>query len=532
MKGTEKAKEKRRHIGVVTMIIFLIMLFTIQLGGQVAIEAHAQQQLVGDVDNDSKITINDASLILLEYSKAAAGMIGQVDKEVYDVDNDGVIDINDAYLTLMFYSYTAAGRTDMEWPPKSTVAETTQQTTTTVTTINDVYNYGDEVTFVGSNRYSEWNLRSSPQTDSADNIITTLKSGDKFKIVAIVDDNSKWYQIEYKGLNTLYIQITDKELFFKNSNTTTSVTTTQEPITTQVTTAFSSSTTQTTVTTKPETVTTNSSSATTITTNQNTKSKFKQGQYLKFTGSSWNIRSDTNLDAENSIGKVLQNEVLNILSVDSKENWYLVKNMNTLVIGYVNLESYWYFEIVENPSVTTTKPTTLTTTTTLTTETTTTITNSNTYEQYDMGDVITFTGTSWNVRYSIEGNIKFTIETGDTFIIILDEGNGWYQIAYDGKTGFIFMEKPWIFTKTDELVNEVKITSINDVTVAEFMKFTGTSWYIHNLNGDNVGVITNSQMLAIIQKSGEMLEIVLDDGTQGFIYWNKNSLNYFVAITE
>lgn len=80
--------------------------------------------LLGDVDQDDTISIQDAYQILLYYSNHAAGKtdytFGSDEAqeasliEAADVDGDGDIDIQDAYSTLLYYASLSAGK-DVTW---------------------------------------------------------------------------------------------------------------------------------------------------------------------------------------------------------------------------------------------------------------------------------------------------------------------------------------------------------------------------------------------------------------------------------
>ena len=70
--------------------------------------------LLGDVDSDGEITILDASLVLEEYARCAAGLDASFDANqilAADVDGDDEITIMDASKILNYYASAAAGNT-------------------------------------------------------------------------------------------------------------------------------------------------------------------------------------------------------------------------------------------------------------------------------------------------------------------------------------------------------------------------------------------------------------------------------------
>ncbi|MBR4361332.1 MAG: leucine-rich repeat protein [Ruminococcus sp.] len=65
---------------------------------------------LGDVNEDGMIDAKDASLVLVEYSKASTGGNGefiQAQKKASDVNSDGMTDAKDASLILSYYSYVS-----------------------------------------------------------------------------------------------------------------------------------------------------------------------------------------------------------------------------------------------------------------------------------------------------------------------------------------------------------------------------------------------------------------------------------------
>ncbi len=102
--------------------------------------------MLGDIDNDKKITGSDATRILREYTLISSGSEGeltQIQKDACDVDGDGKITGSDATLTLAYYTYQGSGgvldfEDYMKYGPidiqQGTNTTTTVITTTTTTT--------------------------------------------------------------------------------------------------------------------------------------------------------------------------------------------------------------------------------------------------------------------------------------------------------------------------------------------------------------------------------------------------------------
>ena len=103
--------------------------------------------MLGDIDNDKKITGSDATWILREYTLISSGTDGEltkIQKNACDVDSDGRITGSDATLTLSYYTYQGSGgvlefEDFMKYGPidigsVTTTAVTTQSTTATTTT--------------------------------------------------------------------------------------------------------------------------------------------------------------------------------------------------------------------------------------------------------------------------------------------------------------------------------------------------------------------------------------------------------------
>lgn len=123
---------------------------------------------------------------------------------------------------------------------------------------------------------------------------------------------------------------------------------------------------------------------------------------------------------------------------------------------------------------TTTKMTTAVKTTTSTTTTSTT--TANTKNKYQIGDVVQFSGKSWNCRKGVGGAIIDKVTHNGTFVIIRNVTSDWYEISYSGKISYIDLAQYWYFSKTGTL-SESKIDA--DVTVGDILRFKSTSWNIY-----------------------------------------------------
>ncbi len=94
---------------------------------------------LGDVDNDSKVTASDASLVLAEYAQLSNGD-GTFSEETFlyaDVDRDDKIAASDASLILIYYAYKGSGGPlgfEEYFESLSQTTTTTSTTTSTTTT--------------------------------------------------------------------------------------------------------------------------------------------------------------------------------------------------------------------------------------------------------------------------------------------------------------------------------------------------------------------------------------------------------------
>lgn len=106
--------------------------------------------ILGDTNEDSKIDANDATIVLINYSRLSTGepiQLTTLQQKAADVNSDGRIDSSDATSILQYYSYLSTGGKNgfkeyLAYPPEvtvppsttSAVKTTTASTTTTTTT--------------------------------------------------------------------------------------------------------------------------------------------------------------------------------------------------------------------------------------------------------------------------------------------------------------------------------------------------------------------------------------------------------------
>lgn len=396
------------------LIAFTALTAVIVAFSSAIIPVDANAIIVGDVDGDGTITLSDATAILTEYSMLSVGNAPTISSEISDVDGDGAITLSDATAVLTYYSECSVGRTDVKWPPYQTPTR---------------FHVGEDIIFTG--KY--WNLRSSPKTDSATNVVSFLRYGDIFTVVDVLDNN--WLKVSYHGASDLFVQITED---FEAEPITTSLSSTTT--TTTTTTTITTTTTSTTTTTTMTQATTTSTPAVTTTPTTITTTKFRENDTVKFIGTSWNIRSSADFSDNNIIGKIEKNMVITILKPLNDE-WYIIRVNDKL--GYANLSDYWNFEKVSVTS---------TTVATATTATTTTTTNVTTTTSFNIGDTISFNGVYWNIRNSVGGSPIGRLTTHETFIFLREE-KGWFVILFkmeDGSdcVGYIdIRNNPTIFQK-------------------------------------------------------------------------------------
>lgn len=395
--------------------------------------------VIGDIDGDGTVTTSDVLSLMIYLANVGVGNpVEKPDMTRADVDKSGELDSSDLFYIMYYIAQTGAGCKNVTWPPEVTVTTTTTQetipappeetttqetiptppeeeTTTQKTTITlpkttisveftDDSNIavGDRFMFVGS----DWNVRSTPETDFNSNIVGILKDGDCFKVVTVweMDD---WVEIEIDGKKGLYIQMNRMKYFQKIKNTST----------------------------------------TDVTTTQTTMTK----------------------------------------------------------------------------ATTTVK----TTTTEKNTTTTSTTTTANSKNKYQIGDIVQFSGKSWNCRNGIGGDIIDKVPHNGTFAIIRNVTSNWYEISYSGKISYIDLAQYWYFSKTGTL-SESKIDA--DVTVGDILRFKSTSWNIYASENSSKAYDTlrNNQTFAIVEKNGNCLRIVTNEGKEGFIFYDfKNLMIHF-----
>ena len=78
----------------------------------IALNGETTAYKFGDPNNDGKIDANDASFILVEYSKLSTGAeskLSENEKTAADVNSDGKIDSKDASVILSYYSFLSTG---------------------------------------------------------------------------------------------------------------------------------------------------------------------------------------------------------------------------------------------------------------------------------------------------------------------------------------------------------------------------------------------------------------------------------------
>lgn len=67
---------------------------------------------LGDPNHDGKVDANDASFVLVQYSKLStggSGLLTENEKYAADVNDDNKIDAKDASIVLAYYSYLSTG---------------------------------------------------------------------------------------------------------------------------------------------------------------------------------------------------------------------------------------------------------------------------------------------------------------------------------------------------------------------------------------------------------------------------------------
>ena len=213
------------------------------------------------------------------------------------------------------------------------------------------------------------------------------------------------------------------------------------------------------------------------------------GDIFMFVGPNWNVRSTPETDFNGNIVKILQEgDCFKVVTVWQTDYWVEIEFEGERGM-YVQMNRMKYFQKIKNTSTTetdvmTTQTTTTQTTTTkmttavktTTSTTTTSTTTANTKNKYQIGDVVQFSGKSWNCRKDIGGEIIDKVTHNGTFVIIRNVTSNWYEISYSGKISYIDLAQYWYFSKTGTL-SECKIDA--DVTVGDILRFKSTSWNIY-----------------------------------------------------
>ncbi len=282
-------------------------------------------------------------------------------------------------------------------------------------------------------------------------------------------------------------------------------------------------TTQTTNTTEP--ITTNQT--TTTSANTNNVTHYESGDVLQFSGISWNVRSGV---GGYVIGTIETGEKFQIVSWIQGE-WYLIRFGEEN--GYIKLESPWLFKKVNNnqstimTTTTTAQMTTTnheTTTTITTSQTTTTSANINNAPQYENGDLVQFSGVSWNIRSGVDGYVIGTIETGEKVRIVSRAENQWYIIQIDNGIGYINIESPWLFKEVGYVQPELKkVVSFDLVEFGDILVFYDQIVEVKTSNGIRY-LQYGDKVIVTGKETNESISVAIVDSTdEGTIDYNNNS---------
>lgn len=104
---------KKMSIMAMVLVLFLTFTFTSEKAYQ---KSYAQDYLVGDVNGDQKIDVDDAVEILRQYAQISAAVKDDVINDfIYDVNLDYQITVEDAVKILEYYAKKAAGLS-ITWP--------------------------------------------------------------------------------------------------------------------------------------------------------------------------------------------------------------------------------------------------------------------------------------------------------------------------------------------------------------------------------------------------------------------------------
>ncbi len=252
------------------------------------------------------------------------------------------------------------------------------------------------------------------------------------------------------------------------------------------------------------------------------------GDRFMFVGPDWNVRSTPETDFNSNIVRVLQaGDCFEIVAVWQTDYWVEIAFEGDEELYYVQMNRMKYFQKLKSTSTTTDTTASQTTITTTTTAKTTTTTVTTITKKYQIGDIVQFSGKSWNCRNGIGGDIIDKVTHNGTFVIIRNVTSNWYEISYSGKISYIDLAQYWYFSKTGTL-SESEIDA--DVTVGDILRFKSTSWNIYasqNSTKPN-DTLRNNQTFSIVEKNGNCLRIVTDEGKEGFIFYSfKNLVAHF-----
>ena len=298
---------------------------------------HQKGEIDADANGDGKIDLEDAFCVLQYYAKKAVSNGSLEYNSKYDVYPDGQIDLQDAFLILQIVAQkategekettttteattTEATTTTVEvvTTTESTTATTDVEATTSTRSTTNVVTVDNSTTFKSGDvaRFDGilWNLRSSPDLSSDENIIVQLKTGDKFLVIQPMSGN--WLKISFRGA-ILWCCVTDATAFTKVNESVVTVTK-ETTATTTTTTTAKATTTATTTTTTTVTTTTTTTSATTTTTTTTTKgttepvkTAFSPGDTVKLNGGPWNLRD---VQVGNVLDTLYNGETFTIIS--------------------------------------------------------------------------------------------------------------------------------------------------------------------------------------------------------------------------
>ncbi len=177
-----------------------------------------------------------------------------------------------------------------------------------------------------------------------------------------------------------------------------------------------------------------------------------------------------------------------------------------------------------NGSIMTTTQTTNTTEPITTNQTTTTSANTNNVTHYESGDVLQFSGISWNVRSGVGGYVIGTIETGEKVRIVSRAENQWYIIQIDNGIGYINIESPWLFKEVGYVQPELKkVVSFDLVEFGDILVFYDQIVEVKTSNGIRY-LQYGDKVIVTGKETNESISVAIVDSTdEGTIDYNNNS---------